>query len=37
MSCIKWEEQTPEQILRLQRAIGTTVRQNRNNFLEAFL
>ncbi|XP_075753023.1 methionyl-tRNA formyltransferase, mitochondrial isoform X2 [Pelodiscus sinensis] len=25
MSCIKWEEQTPEQILRLQRAIGATI------------
>ncbi|XP_077684023.1 methionyl-tRNA formyltransferase, mitochondrial [Eretmochelys imbricata] len=25
MSCIKWEEQTPEQILRLQRAIGATL------------
>uniref|UniRef100_A0A674IL74 Methionyl-tRNA formyltransferase, mitochondrial n=1 Tax=Terrapene triunguis TaxID=2587831 RepID=A0A674IL74_9SAUR len=34
VSCIKWEEQTPEQILRLQRAIGATVRQNSSNFLE---
>ncbi|KAH1184239.1 methionyl-tRNA formyltransferase, mitochondrial [Mauremys mutica] len=25
MSCIKWEEQTPEHILRLQRAIGPTL------------
>uniref|UniRef100_A0A8D0GZH6 Methionyl-tRNA formyltransferase, mitochondrial n=1 Tax=Sphenodon punctatus TaxID=8508 RepID=A0A8D0GZH6_SPHPU len=26
--CIKWEEQTPEEILRLHRAIGTEVRQS---------
>ncbi|XP_051836813.1 methionyl-tRNA formyltransferase, mitochondrial isoform X2 [Antechinus flavipes] len=25
MSCVKWEEQTPEEILRLQRAIGSMI------------
>lgn len=36
VSCIKWEEQTPEQILRLHRAIGTKVRANRTSEKPSF-